>query len=158
MLKTFISGILFSTLLFFTKSAKAIDNPELWVEACSDKKSSLFVTCEMFVNGLRQGLKLSYYSSVQAYQDIFIILEKEEFINDTEKWKIFNERAKGNAYLVYGCIDGKTSKQLMAVFSKWLKNNPEKWHMELGEMMTESWVTAFSPSKSEIGTITCTDN
>ena len=47
------------------------------------------------------------------------------------------------------CVDGKSARQLTAIYTKWLKANPEQWHRAAGILFQHAMWDACEPQKQE---------
>ena len=55
------------------------------------------------------------------------------------------EAVKKSVSKVYGCIENRSGEQLEAVFVKWAKANPERWHEPAFIGILQSGTEAFPP-------------
>jgi hypothetical protein len=137
--------ILLLTILFINSSATASTAPtKTWMDAC-DSKSNHRKVCMGYFSSLHNSQDFAYLAAIDSYRNMLVILNREEIIEDPEKFSVFNKKAKDTAWMLYGCIQEKSVEQMMAVFVKWAEENPSKWHLPISESITESLVMAFPP-------------
>ena len=112
------------------------------MDGCSDKNNPSYAECQaVFATyaAMELFLAISYINGANDIATAYQIKFTEEQNNK------IRELADKRVDDTFGCIRGKNHEQLAAVFVKWAKENPEKWHQLAIASVVESTSTSLRP-------------